>query len=62
MIKLAIILMLGAFVVLLAYWVVRTEEDPKKKPSFFDPNKSYNKAKEMGLKLPGEYNDALPGV
>jgi hypothetical protein len=61
-IKLSIILLLTAFIVLMAYWVVRTEEEPKKKTSFFDPNKSYGKAKELGLKFPSELHDVLPGV
>lgn len=72
-IKLSIILLFAAFIVLLAYWVVRTEEKPKKESSLFDQNKSYQKAKELGLKFPGEYSkmglkfpdqykDALPGV
>ncbi|MBI2271572.1 MAG: hypothetical protein HYU69_14605 [Bacteroidetes bacterium] len=60
--KLSIILLLAAFIVLMAYWVVRTEERPGKKRSFLDPDKSYGKAKELGLKFPGEFNDALPGV
>ena len=61
-IKLSIILLLAACIVLMAYWIVRTEEEPKKKSSFFDPNKSYDKAKELGLRFPSELHDALPGV
>lgn len=60
--KLSIILLLAALIVLMAYWVVRTEEKPKGKSSFLDPDKSYRKAKELGLKFPGELNDVLPGV
>lgn len=58
----AFTLILAAFVVLMAFWVVRTEDAPKKGSSFIDPKKSYSKAKEMGLKLPNQFEDALPGV
>lgn len=60
--KLSIILLLAAFIVLMAYWVVRTEEKPKGKRSLLDPKKTYNKARELGLEFPGEFNEVLPGV
>ena len=61
-IKLSIILLLTAFIVLMAYWVVRTEEKQKEPKSFLEKDKSYHKAKEMGLKVPQEFNDILPGL
>ncbi len=61
-IKLSIILLFAVFIVLMAYWVVRTEERPRKEPDFVDPKKSYQMAKELGLRFPSEYDDALPGV
>lgn len=62
LIKLTIILMLALFIAFMAWWVVKTEEKSNDSTSFVDPDKSYNKAKEYGLKLPSSYNDALPGV
>jgi len=72
-IKLSIILLFVAFILLLAYWVVRSEQTPKKPTGLFNPNKSYKKAKEMGLnfpsqyakvglKFPDQYKDVLPGL
>lgn len=60
--KLSIILLLAAFIILMAWWVVRNEEKPRKEASFLDPDKSYTRAKELGIKLPNEYKDVLPGV
>lgn len=54
--------MLALFIAFMAWWVVKTEEKSNDSTSFVDPDKSYNKAKEYGLKLPSSYNDALPGV
>ena len=58
----AFILTLALFIALMAFWIVKTEDAPKKENSFLDPDKSYNKARELGLKLPNQYEDALPGV
>ena len=60
--KIVLMLALAVFILLMAFWVVKSEEVPKKNRSFLDPNKSYKKAKEYGLNLPEELNDALPGV
>ncbi len=60
--KIALILSLAAFIVLMAAWIIRSEENPKKNRSYLDPNKPYNKAKELGLNLPKGYEDVLPGV
>ena len=59
---LVFILALALFIVLMAFWVVRTEDAPKKENSYLDPTKSYNKAKQLGLNFPNQYDDVLPGV
>ncbi len=51
-VKLIIVLLFISFILLMAFWIVRTEEKPKRKSGFSDPSKSYKKAIEMGLNVP----------